>query len=481
MRVGNPKKKTAVTASTLSTTLLVIAAGYIGFMARTASDVVGREGGSRHHDLGSSANELRERFLREDPSMRKTNRMGWETSQREKVEGRVLPSETPKKKWERSSFTLDNFTVAGVNLGNYEMDGNGGAMKRANSHGASPFELYEDFDIADQITGNEGWWDLVAYRRNLKRPSLSFYIDKIAQRRWLPKVRRIPITGPLVLKYKFELTDSEDSEDEQNAIIKLIPEEGSFVAKPTHKSCSSGVWLVKLRGEEHAPLVAEGGHILKSDENWNHGRKMAEELVKDLGQKVGRSESWALNNVRPGIAMEERYTADGEDDRPAMEFKIFSIWGRVWLANWRRGSRRWGLIYRNGTVVDWSDFKDEHSELPEYVDWERVVEIAETLGANKDMYRTDIFVGVPAGSVPRDATEEERNAAARVVVSETELHPTTKFSDEALFEEAARLWIAGYRMGNYEVVTNDEVPKAFLSKGYLTDFDVQNMTIFRTD
>lgn len=488
MRINNPKKKrsgvaTLVTASTVRTTLLMFAAGYVGFMAHTVSVVVSMDkdaGGGRSRSAGRIAKEERgPRLLREEMTAR--SRKWWAVKKRQIVRGRNLPPEIPTKQWNRTKFTRDDFVVAGVNIGQYGMDGKGGLMKRTNAHGAAPFELYEDFDIADQITGNEGWWDLVKYRKELKRPSLSFYIDKVAQRRWLPKVRGIPITGPLVLKYKFELTDSDEREDQEKAIMKLLPEEGSYVAKPTHKSCSSGVWLVKLRGEDRSPLVAEGGHYLEKDEDWHGGRQMCKELAEALNEPAGDFESWALLHVRPGLAIEERYTADGDDDRPAMEFKVFVIWGKVWLANWRKGSHRWGLIYRDGTVVDWSEYNEDHPKVPDYVDWDRVIEIAETLGANKDMYRADIFVGVPAGSVPNDASEEEQNAAVRVVVSETEIHPTTELKDPGLFEEAARLWIAGYRMGNYKVVTNDEVPRAFLSKGYLTEFDVQEMTIFRTD
>mmetsp|Transcript_17769 Transcript_17769/g.32157 ORF Transcript_17769/g.32157 Transcript_17769/m.32157 type:complete len:460 (-) Transcript_17769:302-1681(-) len=457
MRITGPRKKsifaggTVVTARVVRTTLLMLAVGYVGFMARTVSDMANNGdadgGGGRGHDAG-----------------------------RKKARGRALPPASPTKTWGRTKFTLDMFLVAGVNLGQYEMDGLGGAMQRADAHGAVSFELYEDFDIADQITGNEGWWDLVKYRHDLKRPSLSFYVDKIAQRRWMHKATGISITAPLVLKYKFELTDSNERDDEEKAIMRLLPEEGSYVSKPTHKSCSSGVWLVKLRGEDDSPLVAQGGHTLEEDHHWHHGREMSEELAEALNEQAGDFESWALIHVRPGLAIEERYTADGDDDRPAMEFKIFVIWGRVWLANWRKGSHRWGLIYRDGTVVDWSGYDEDHPTVPDFVDWDRVIEIAETLGANKDMYRVDIFVGVPAGLVPHDATEAEQHAATRVVVSETELHPTTTLKDEGLFEEAARLWIAGYRMGNYKVATNDEVPKAFLSKGYLTEFDVEEMT-----
>ena len=56
----------------------------------------------------------------------------------------------------------------------------------------------------------------------------------------------------------------------------------------------------------------------------------------------------------------------------------------------------------------------------------------------------------------------------RIVASEQEIYPTTIFGDDELTEEAARLWIAGYEMGNYQTVPNDEVPEEFLSTGMLS-------------
>lgn len=42
------------------------------------------------------------------------------------------------------------------------------------------------------------------------------------------------------------------------------------------------------------------------------------------------------------------------------------------------------------------------------------------------------------------------------------------FVDKELPEEAARLWIAGYKMGNYKVVPNTEVPDEYLRTGKLS-------------
>jgi hypothetical protein len=84
------------------------------------------------------------------------------------------------------------------------------------------------------------------------------------------------------------------------------------------------------------------------------------------------------------------------------------------------------------------------TKLPKWVDWERVIEIGEKLGRNKDMFRTDIFVGVTASSSAAAATKP----IIRYVVSETEIHPTPLRGYEIIFNEAGRLWLAGYYYNN---------------------------------
>jgi hypothetical protein len=84
------------------------------------------------------------------------------------------------------------------------------------------------------------------------------------------------------------------------------------------------------------------------------------------------------------------------------------------------------------------------TKLPKWVDWERVIEIGEKLGRNKDMFRTDIFVGVTASSSAAAATK----SIIRYVVSETEIHPTPLRGYEIIFNEAGRLWLAGYYYNN---------------------------------
>lgn len=86
------------------------------------------------------------------------------------------------------------------------------------------------------------------------------------------------------------------------------------------------------------------------------------------------------------------------------------------------------------------------------------------------MFRADFFVGIPSDSptLKKGATMEERLAHVRYAVSECELHPTTVFHTDKITDEAARLWVAGYMIGNYKLVPNDEVPEEFFYKGFLS-------------
>ena len=93
------------------------------------------------------------------------------------------------------------------------------------------------------------------------------------------------------------------------------------------------------------------------------------------------------------------------------------------------------------------------TKLPKWIDWERVIEIGEKLGRNKDMFRTDIFVGVTASSSSSSSAtsastksydNHNKSNIIRYVVSETEIHPTPLRGYEIIFNEAGRLWLAGY-------------------------------------
>ena len=58
--------------------------------------------------------------------------------------------------------------------------------------------------------------------------------------------------------------------------------------------------------------------------------KIALSLAESLREDARALESIALKTVAHGFVVEERFTSIEGDDRPAMEFKIFCFWGRVW-------------------------------------------------------------------------------------------------------------------------------------------------------
>lgn len=375
-------------------------------------------------------------------------------------------------------FPLEGgFVVAGVDLDRYEpgMHHITTAKEKPNVNEEEPFELFHDFNIESMLNGNETWWDLVKnIRRNMQEPSLSFYVDKVAMKRWLPSIG-VKTPGSYILKYKTELTTTGKVNDEANAFIDLLPAKGKedYCAKPTHTSYSDGVWLVKnhiVNGNRIVQEASQGGQPFNGKEVYHDAtRAVAKSLAKSLHEPARYYESLALKNVKPGVVVEERFTSFDRDDRAAMEFKVFCVWGRVFVSTWKQGVYTYGIVQRNGLVVrDGPDFRGpEYRKLPDWVNWTKVVELAEKLAANKDMFRVDIFVGRRAGTAAKHQKEE----GAKVVLSECEIHPTTVLKDERIFEEAARLWIAGYKIGNYRVVSNIEVPSAFVKTGMLSAAD----------
>jgi len=207
------------------------------------------------------------------------------------------------------------------------------------------------------------------------------------------------------------------------------------------------------------------------------GQMLAGSLAEHLHQKADPDEeSFTLRNVRPGVVIEELFTDVEDDNAPPLEFNIFTIWGRVWVAqsNFVKGQRRWwsGFVNRSGAIVhppEAEEWKERVQRiLPDWVQWSHLVDVAERLGAHKDIDRTDIFVGVPKGMSQHRSpvSREDRLAAVQYVVSESAIHPTTDFGSEELCEEGARLWIAGYKIGNYRLVQNKEVPPEFVAAGF---------------
>jgi hypothetical protein len=393
--------------------------------------------------------------------------------------------------FERNEFTFSSFIVAGINLARFGfLDKNDDTTLVTpaiiKQEEESPFELFEDFDLSSQLIGNETWVDLIGYRRDAEHPSLSFYVDKIARKRWLPTTNINPNgLAPFVLKYGSELISDPNAyhqnwnrelleEEQRKALLRLLPIGKDYAAKPTHLSCAGGVWLTKNVG--NTTFIGNGKKQMKENPDFSIDL-VAKDLAGQLQivqESCGKSvkESIALQRVKPGIVVEERFTSWEEDAENCggTELKVFTIWGRMWLAIWRPGmDGATAIIHRNGTNLEWAG---ESEPLPDWIDWQQIVDIAERSGVNKDMYRTDIFVGVPSGSpVLRNGTsKEERLKAVRYVISENEIHPTEYFhykNMKKIFDEGSRLWLAGYTNGNYRVVHNSEVPTAFVKNGFL--------------
>ena len=206
-------------------------------------------------------------------------------------------------------FILDDFVVGGVNLAKYEMD-------------HPPFQLYNDFDIQsyimdadDGLTSRLRWKELISIRNKLQRPSLSWYVDKVARKRWIAQQKQYPQPRLYFVQYKDELTETGKKEDERTAILANLPTEHGFCAKPTHMSMTMGNWLVDI-----VPKLADGeakegngakftrqAQRLNNDENFDP-EECADSLAEGLQREASGIESWALKNVRPGIVIEELFS-----------------------------------------------------------------------------------------------------------------------------------------------------------------------------
>ena len=369
--------------------------------------------------------------------------------------------------WPHTNFTVTEFVVAGYNLADYV----GPSTVQKMDEDAALFELFENFDISDLVTGNENWDEMITHRQRLERPSLCFYIDKVARKRWLP-VMGYKQPKPYALVYANDFKGTE--EEVLTAFQQLLPSETDYVAKPSHMSSTKGTWITSHDKESGKTRFSQIAMVLSDDKDPEQmTNAVARSITQNFKEGPHDFESWLLKNVNPGAIVEERYTDLTNEDAPPVEFNVFTIWGKMWTGqyNFVSNQNRWcgGFFYRNGTASVGSA-----RSLPTWIDWPRVVEIAEELGANKDMFRTDIFVGVPAG-VKSGKTSGERRKAVKYAVSECELYPTTVFHDAGLSEEAARLWIAGYKTGIYRTIPNTEVPQEFIDTGgYLSaDWDTR--------
>jgi hypothetical protein len=262
-----------------------------------------------------------------------------------------------------------------------------------------PYELFEDFDISHLVKGNETYLELLGYRQNLERPSVQFYQDKLARKRWLP-LQGVDQTRLYAHYYADELSETGDIEDEVRFIHELLPKEADYAAKPTHLAQSSGIWLVSYDSDTGKYITTTSAMELEEDDDFDSW-VVARSLAESLRRQCEDYESWVDLHVRPGLTIEERLVDFNWYDRPPTEFHMFVVWGKVVFGqmnyvNW--GRRIHGAFINRNLTLHWaSDYKKFPHDWIEWT-WPRLVETAEKLGANKDMFRVDFLVGIPSTS-----------------------------------------------------------------------------------
>jgi hypothetical protein len=151
-------------------------------------------------------------------------------------------------------FILSDYVVAGVNLASYNV-----------LH--PKYMLFEDFNIGPFLRGNESWKELVGIRQSLERPSLSWYVDKVARKRWLAE-RGFPQPEIFYMKYKSEI-DGSNKREQIATILKNLPTTHGFCAKPTHMSMTQGNWLVDLNPQEEEVKFSRFARRLKANEEYD--------------------------------------------------------------------------------------------------------------------------------------------------------------------------------------------------------------------
>ena len=317
-----------------------------------------------------------------------------------------------------------------------------------------PYELFYNFDISHLIRPGMSWYELLDIRQQLRRPTLSFYVDK---RQYKARMTELGIDIPQI----YHVQNADPAADEATferitqSLENLLAVQKDYVAKPTHLSCSDQVYVVKnglnIYSKLHAPVQP---------------RLVAANMTMALRTRSSVwGESWALHHVPPGVLIEERISAGGDDDTAALEFKTIVIWGRVWASEVKRGTDTLQILGRDGRGLQG---EGQHPDLVK-VDWARVRSLAERLAVHTDCFRVDIFVaealasrrsGLTALDETRAEEEDEykeeeeeeeedqqqhqqpeRTRISRYLVSEVEIFMTQSLP---MFEQAAALWLEGY-------------------------------------
>uniref|UniRef100_A0A7S4AFX1 Uncharacterized protein n=1 Tax=Pseudo-nitzschia australis TaxID=44445 RepID=A0A7S4AFX1_9STRA len=264
-------------------------------------------------------------------------------------------------KFQRTKYTFDSFVIGEdgdkIDLAQFGLEpdeGNNGNSNKniiINKQHPSTVTLFRDFDLRNRLSGNETWIELLEYRRDDTRPSLSFYVDKVAFKRWLHSSSHahndaglggIESIESFLLKYKTELValqrdvnandniNTNDSDNDNTPLLsskikQWLPVDEDYAAKPTHLSCSGGVWLVHNDPKENTTYVGNGKKKMTKFRSSTNNDKdndsnavdvrttIADDLASNLQkvqEKCGRTvlESHAPRHVRPGIVVEERFT-----------------------------------------------------------------------------------------------------------------------------------------------------------------------------
>jgi hypothetical protein len=339
-----------------------------------------------------------------------------------------------------------------------------------------PYKLYSNFDISHLIRPGMSWYELLDIRQQLRRPTLSFYVDK---RQYKARMTELGIDIPQI----YHVQNADPAADEATfesitqSLENLLAVQKDYVAKPTHLSCSDQVYVVKnglnIYSKLHAPVQP---------------RLVAANMTMALRTRSSVwGESWALHHVPPGILIEERISAGGDDDTAALEFKTIVIWGRVWASEVKRGTDTLQILGRDGRGLQG---EGQHPDLAQ-VEWARVRSLAERLAVHTDCFRVDIFVaealasrrsGLTALDETRAEEEEEeeekeeqqhqqhqhhqhhqqqpeRARISRYLVSEVEIFMTQSLP---LFKQAAALWLEGYSR-RIELIPNGDIRGPYAS------------------
>jgi hypothetical protein len=342
------------------------------------------------------------------------------------------------------------------------------------AHTLEPYKLYSNFDISHLIRPGMSWYELLDIRQQLRRPTLSFYVDK---RQYKARMTELGIDIPQI----YHVQNADPAADEATfesitqSLENLLAVQKDYVAKPTHLSCSDQVYVVKnglnIYSKLHAPVQP---------------RLVAANMTMALRTRSSVwGESWALHHVPPGILIEERISAGGDDDTAALEFKTIVIWGRVWASEVKRGTDTLQILGRDGRGLQG---EGQHPDLAQ-VEWARVRSLAERLAVHTDCFRVDIFVaealasrrsGLTALDETRAEEEEEeeeekeeqhhqhqqhhqqqpeRARISRYLVSEVEIFMTQSLP---LFKQAAALWLEGYSR-RIELIPNGDIRGPYAS------------------